>query len=268
MRHDEPLSPAEPALAMAIGNTRTSMAVLRGTEVDDAVAVPNADLDAIVREASARIADSGATCVLASSVNHPHAEAIETRLLAERSTPFLRCGRDFDAPIVNALDDDSTVGQDRLLVALAGFDTAQQACVVIDAGSAITIDFVDGQGVFQGGIIAPGLAVMLASLHEHTASLPKLSPIAPDPERGPFGKDTAHAMLLGVRYAAIGLVRHAVERYAEAYEAYPQVIATGGDAELLFTNDPFVDHLVPHLQLKGLAVARQRLARLEDDDHG
>jgi len=93
---------------------------------------------------------------------------------------------------------------------------------------------------------------MLAAMHEHTAALPKLEYHAPDPSRGPFGKDTAHAMMLGVRGAAVGLVHYMIDVYAEHYEAYPQVIATGGDAAALFEGDELVEHLVPDLQLVGI----------------
>jgi pantothenate kinase type III len=62
-------------------------------------------------------------------------------------------------------------------------------------------------------------------------------------------------MVLGVRNAAIGLVRYTVETFALAYEAYPQIIATGGDALSLFADDEIVEHVVPDLQMVGIAEA-------------
>ena len=155
----------------------------------------------------------------------------------------------------HALDDASTLGQDRILCAFAAYKRAQQACVVIDAGTAITVDFVDGEGTFQGGAIAPGLAMMLDAMHSHTASLPKLEFAPCDESRGAFGKDTAHAMMLGVTAAAAGMVRYLIDRYALAYEAYPQVIATGGDAQAILENEDFVDRVVPDLILLGIAIS-------------
>ena len=175
-------------------------------------------------------------------------------------------GDDIAVPLRHNLDDASTLGQDRQLCALAAYSRARQACVVVDAGTAITVDFVDGEGVFQGGVIAPGLAMMLGSLHEQTSALPSLGWTPPDKARGPFGKDTKHAMLLGVQAAARGLVRHVVETYAEAYEAYPQIVATGGDAPALFEGDEVVEHVVPDLQLIGILEACRAAVGGEEEE--
>ena len=166
-------------------------------------------------------------------------------------------------PIVNALDDDSTVGQDRLLNALGAFALVNQACVVADIGTAVTVDFVDGHGVFQGGVIAPGPRLMLSSLHQRTAALPALDLAAPDPARGVFGKDTHHAMQLGVQRAVRGLVHECLERYSEAYGAYPRIIATGGDAQNVLAGDELIEQFVPDLQLIGVAAACRTIEELD-----
>jgi pantothenate kinase type III len=107
---------------------------------------------------------------------------------------------------------------------------------------------------------------MLGSLHEQTSALPSLAWAPPDKARGPFGKDTKHAMLLGVQAAARGLVRHVVETYAEAYEAYPQIVATGGDAPALFEGDEVVEHVVPDLQLIGILEACRAAVGGEEEE--
>jgi type III pantothenate kinase len=234
-------------LALAVGNTRTRLARFRGAELVDPVSLPNTDQPAIIDRCSPRDADNA----VIASVNHPVADAIEAHL-ARRGVNVLRIGRDLPIPIAHALDDASTTGQDRLLCALAAWSRAKQACVIVDAGTAITIDFVDGEGTFRGGVIAPGLAMMLAALHQQTSALPKLEVHIPDAARGPFGLDTRHAMQLGVVNAARGLVRHTVETYAERYGGYPQIVATGGDAPRLFENDDLIEHIVPDLQLLGI----------------
>src|SRR6185503_5698731 len=75
------------------------------------------------------------------------------------------------------------------------------------------------------------------------------------PDNEPFGRNTTQAMLQGVYHGIRGMVQRLVERYAEHYEAYPLVIATGGDAATLFEGDPFIDRIVPELTLLGIAVA-------------
>lgn len=237
-------------VALCVGNTRTRVAWLAGTEVHDPQSIENTDAQAVAaaaRQLKARY--SGKAFVIA-AVNKPVAEKLETLLTAEGDV--YRIGRDLQIPINHALDDASTVGQDRLLDAVGAYSKLKEACVIVDAGTAITIDFVDGEGTFHGGVIAPGVRMMLRAMHQQTDALPDLGYEPPKPERGPFGKDTAHAMRLGVTNALIGLVRCTVEKFAEHYQAFPPVIATGGDAALLDT-DPILDRIVPDLQMLGVA---------------
>ncbi len=253
-----------PILVVAVGNSRVRLGRWVDGQVLDARALPHAGLDPSNDELRA-LAEGARGCVVAST----HRAAAASLEAAVRSiAPGCECvriGRDLAVPIRAAIDNPEAVGQDRLLNAYAAFTRARQACVVVDAGTAVTIDFVDGEGVFQGGMIAPGLRLMLASLHEHTDALPSIEFEPPDPDRGPFGKDTAHAMRLGARAALVGLVRHAVEGYADAYGAYPQIIATGGDAPLLDT-DGVVEHIVPDLQLLGIGLTLEHAGDDDDED--
>jgi type III pantothenate kinase len=262
-----PQAPGQSLIAVAIGNTRTSFASFQGsTLTSDVTTLPNTDPVHLARAIDDLAQRTSDAALVIATVNPPLAEALEASLLPSHTDRLYRLGRDLVIPIANALTDDSTVGQDRLLCALGAFTRAQQACVVIDAGTAVTVDFVDGEGTFQGGVIAPGLTMMLASLHEKTASLPKLTFFLPDPVLGPFGKDTKHAMQLGALNAIRGLVRTMIEQYAEAFGAYPQIIATGGDAAVLFAGDELVENVVPELQLIGIAAACTRV--LDDESAG
>jgi type III pantothenate kinase len=262
-------------IAIAVGNTRVRLGLFEKGELRDPVTivVGNADPVAMPDPATAvelvvaairRTAENVHNApVVMSSVNPRIADRVATALEAE-GVDVYRIGSDLSVPLRHTLDDASTLGQDRLVCAFGAFRRSQQACVVIDAGTAITTDFVDGEGVFQGGIIAPGVTMMLRALHEKTAQLPLVPTTRPEATRGPFGKDTRHAMLLGCVNAARGVVRLTIETFAEAYGAYPQIVATGGDAALLFENDDIVEHIVPDLQLMGLYEVAK--AALEDDD--
>ena len=262
-----PQHPGQSILAVAVGNTRTSFAHFQGSKMaSEATTLPNTDPVQVAAAIDAMAAGAGDAAIVVGTVNPPMADALESSLRRGKGDRVYRLGRDLEIPIANSLSDDSTVGQDRLLCALGAFTRAGQACVVIDAGTAVTVDFVDGEGTFQGGVIAPGLNMMLASLHEKTASLPKFTFSLPNPVLGPFGKDTKHAMQLGVLNSVRGLVRTMIEQYAEAFGAYPQIIATGGDARVLFAEDELVENVVPELQLIGIAAACTRV--LEDESAG
>jgi type III pantothenate kinase len=129
--------------------------------------------------------------------------------------------------------------------------------VVIDAGTAMTADFVDQWGTFQGGAIAPGLSAMLAAMHSSAEGLPavEVPRAAAEVPSGPWATTTRDAMVLGALLAVRGMAHRAIERYALAHGSYPRVIATGGDAPLLFGEDELIEHIVPDLVLIGMAAA-------------
>lgn len=270
--------PTTSLVLVSIGNTRTRFAPVIGVgpegRLEQSEVHVNADPNAIAK-AIAELAgkqEGEATAVIA-SVNQPAAEEIENAL-HRADVKVVRFGRDIEIPILHTLDDATTVGQDRLLDALGAFARSQQACIVIDAGTAVTVDFVDGQGTFHGGAIAPGVQMMVRALHDHTAALPivqitrEMLPPQTDSESDdsipPFGKDTARAIALGVASSIRGLTHHLIDRYAAFYKAYPRVIATGGDAPLLFEGDPLVETIVPDLTLIGMLEAVQRLEKIDE----
>lgn len=267
---------ASSIVLISVGNTRTRFAASDGKELEPSQVWHNAEHDALVKAVIGALngSDAGPRALIA-SVNPAAADRLETALEAG-GLDVVRFGRDLPIPMPLALKDASTVGQDRLLDALGAYARSSQACIVIDAGTAVTVDFVDGEGVFQGGAIAPGLRMMLRSLNEQTAALPLVSlgtedeptpapPGADGETPSPFGKSTREAMLAGVHAAARGVVHQLIDRYAEFYGAYPRVVATGGDAPRLFQNDDLIEHIVPDLTLVGMLEAVKRLEALDED---
>ena len=254
-----------PILLASVNNTRTRLGLAGGGEVVASRSLSNADADAMVREAASLVADHDRPAlILIASVNDAVAGPLALSLRdAFAGADVFRLGRDLAVPIPLAVDEPEGVGVDRQLDALAAFERAKQACVVVDVGTAVTVDFVDGQGTFQGGAIAPGLSLMLDALHRKTERLPEIAYEAPDPDHGVFGKTTRHAMQLGVGAAVRGLVRERAEAYAEAFGAFPVIVATGGDMGVL-EGDGLIEHFVPDLTLQGMVIAAKRA--LEDDD--
>jgi len=254
-------------LAISVGNTRTTFAVFEGELLTSSGAVPNEDLPALAQAilAEAKKIESFETrAVVCASVNKPFSEKLIEALEKDLDAPVRRVETDLPIAIEHSLGADHTTGQDRLLAALGAYDGLKQACVVVDAGTAITVDFVDGTGVFHGGAIAPGAQMMLDALAARTAALPALEAAPPDGE-GPYPKTTPDAMRVGVVAAARGFVRVMLDRYAESYGAYPAVIATGGDAETLFAGDELIESIVPNLVLRGVNVSVRRALATDDD---
>ena len=263
-------SSAPPLLAVQVGNTRTQLGLFRQDELVENRRFANADLASIVDEA-ARLWESirgeAQSAIALASVNDKVAKPLESMLEDQLGVEVYTIGDDLPVPIGESLDPETLVGADRLLNAAAAWDRLKQACVIVDAGTAVTVDFVDGEGTFHGGAIAPGASMQLKGLHEGTDALPAIAFRRPGDEA--FGKNTADAMILGVFEGIRGLVWRLVERYSAANGAFPLVIATGGDAETLFADDELVNRIVPELTLQGIAVAaRFALTDPEGDIHG
>lgn len=251
---------------LAIGNTRVRLGLFDQSDLHESVGFDAREPKPLTDKLK-DWAEAGSFPVVVSSVSPDAAkELIDAISASVPAASILRIGQDLPIPLSHLLDEAGwqSVGQDRLLCALGAYTKASQACIVVDVGTAITVDFVDGQGTFHGGAIAPGIRMMLASLHNHTAQLPAIDFVTP-PSDQPFGINTPDAMCLGVAAAVRGLVRELAERYAHYYESYPQIIATGGDMGIL-EEDGLVEHFVPDLQLIGLQACVAASIRAESED--
>ena len=143
-----------------------------------------------------------------------------------------------------------TIGPDRLANAVAAFKGFGAPSVVVDFGTAVTFDVVDGKGAYAGGIIAPGLSAMTDYLHEKTALLPK---IEIRDVRAVVGKNTRQAMLVGAVHGYRGLVRALIAELKQELGARKlPVIATGGYARLMAKGLPEINAVDPNLTLLGL----------------
>ena len=153
------------------------------------------------------------------------------------------------------------VGMDRLCAAVAGHALAgKKPCIVVDAGTAITVDAVSGSGEFLGGSIFVGLRGALDQLAQSTDALPRLEiPTTPD-NIDPFGKSTAQAMQSGVVLSIVGGISEIVGRMQAAFHQSALVVLTGGAAPLLKSLLKFDILLVEHLVLDGVVKMGQRLA--------
>ena len=165
-----------------------------------------------------------------------------------------------DMPLTAKVDEPDKVGLDRLANALAADRLRAAGCgaIVVDLGSAITVDVVAPDGAFLGGAILPGIAMSARALHEFTDLLPlePMSELAQPP--APLGKTTSGCLQAGLYWGAIGGVRELVARLAAETEK-PQLFVTGGAgaaaAGLLTGTGQPPAVLVPHLTLAGIALA-------------
>lgn len=162
-----------------------------------------------------------------------------------------------------SVEEPDKIGADRLLGALAAGrrKPAGASAVVIQVGTAMTIDFVRPSGRHVGGAILPGPRLMARSLHQHTAKLP-LVDIQPAVPADVWGENTAAAIRLGIANAVLGAADQMVWDWAAQYDQPPAVLVAGGDAgffhKFLFTADVSVQ-VEPCLVLDGLRLAAEAL---------
>lgn len=158
-----------------------------------------------------------------------------------------------------------TLGADRLFAARGAVERVRQSCLVVDAGTAVTVDAVrvraDGVPVFLGGAIAPGPTLLARALHAGTARLPE---VEPRPGVPALGRDTHSAVLGGVVHGFAGLVRGLVESVGREAGLEDAPVVLGGGARALLGADPFPERRVVVLdELVHLGLAAAARAALE-----
>ncbi len=145
------------------------------------------------------------------------------RSLAARTQKLVQVSADIALPLTIGYDTPGTLGADRIAAAVGAAELFPgEDCIVFDFGSAITIDFVDGSGVFSGGNIAPGMNMRFNAMNHFTQKLPLVQGSKPCRQQG---KNTVEAINNGV---VLGIIFE-VQKYIENNPSR-KVIFTGGDA--------------------------------------
>jgi type III pantothenate kinase len=197
------------------------------------------------------LSEIGSTWSIA-SVNPRLADRLG-RFLEGRGVVAIRWHRSAsEISVRHELENPTTAGADRALAVVGALGLRQGAGpgLVVSCGTAVTVERISADGVWQGGAIAPGLKPMANALHLMTAQLPEVAPReGPDP----FGRSTLPALEAGVFWGVVGAIRELVTRQAIGLSPAPWLIWTGGDAP---TFARWVDwpgaEVVPHLVLEGL----------------
>ncbi|HEU5077429.1 MAG TPA: type III pantothenate kinase [Polyangiaceae bacterium] len=155
----------------------------------------------------------------------------------------------FDMTLAISCDSPAEVGADRIVNAVAAHARCPGGALVVDLGTATTIDCVSPRAEFLGGVIAPGVEVSLQALVGRAAKLPAV-PLAAPPTA--LGRNTRHAMQAGSIYGHAALVDGLLSRVQAELEFEAEVIGTGGLAALIAPYTARVRTLEPDLTLMGL----------------
>lgn len=151
-------------------------------------------------------------------------------------------------------DNPQQIGADRIVNAVAGYRRHPQALVVVDFGTATTLDCVNSKGEYLGGSISPGFQIALDALFVKTAKLPK---VEVERTASVIGKNTIHSMQAGMFWGYVGLVNELARRCKEELRALDPsadvlCIATGGLANLVGSDCHEIDQIEHNLTLFGL----------------
>lgn len=164
-----------------------------------------------------------------------------------------------DLPIRLDVDEPQTVGADRIVNTLAAKDLFHRDTVVVDLGTATTYDCITADGVFLGGVIAPGVQVGLEWLGRRAAKLPRVE-FRPPAEV--IGRRTETCMESGVFFSTVDAIDGMVDRIRKEWDR-PEalVVATGGYAGVISPHCRTVERVEPFLTLQGLFLAGEHMAK-------
>jgi type III pantothenate kinase len=161
-----------------------------------------------------------------------------------------------DLPVRVDIDEPRTVGADRLANTLAASSLFAVDTIVVDLGTATTYDCITADGVFIGGVIAPGLRTGAETLTRRTAMLPRVDI---EPPTTVIGRRTDTALQSGIFFAAVDAIDGIVRRIQHEWTPQPLVLATGGLAPLIGPHCQTIQRVEPFLTLHGLRLAWHHL---------
>jgi len=186
------------------------------------------------------------------SVVPARTKTVTIALRALTSAPITSASPDRDLPFELDYDTPDTLGTDRLAAAAAGWvhhgRDAPRSVLVVDAGTAVSYEVVHRNGIYQGGAIDAGPALVRRALRAGTAQLPVASLELPE---SPVGSSTQTALQSGILWGLVDSVQGMRDRLAQTLPDSPRMVLTGGWGALL------ADHLdeghhAPHLVLRGV----------------
>jgi type III pantothenate kinase len=250
-------------LLIDVGNTNTVVGVHRGDELVDSFRL-STDSDrtadeygALILPLLARVGveSKDADAVVIASVVPPLNPTLDhlARRYFGRAPLFIEPGVRTGMPI--RYDNPSEVGADRIVNAVAARELYGAPVVVVDFGTATTFDVVNAAGEYAGGIIAPGILISAEALFAQASRLYRVDVRTPSLL---VGRNTAAAMQSGIYYGSIGLVDGILARLIAEIPGIKNVVATGGQAELIAAGSAYIREVNPLLTLLGLKMIYDR----------
>jgi type III pantothenate kinase len=250
-------------LAVDVGNTNTVLGVFRGDELVanwriQTVAGRTSDELAVMIRSLLELDGYAWGTVRAgiiSSVVPPAVFGLQKFFKAHCGGPALVVGPGIKTGMPILYENPREVGADRIVNAVAAYETHHQGCIVVDFGTATTWDVVNQRGEYLGGVIAPGIQISAEALYRYAAKLPRVELSRPNKV---LGKNTVASMQSGLVYGYAGMVDALVDRLRAEVDFPARCIATGGLASLVAAESRTIEVTDDNLTLRGLKILYDR----------
>lgn len=231
-------------LIIDIGNTRTKIAIVNKTIIIQKMIVSDVTVSLLQKLNKTFLIEG----IILSTVK-PEVDKNVIDLINNWDKLFILLSYETNLPIQNDYETPKTLGQDRIASVIgAAHFFPNKHCLVIDAGTCITYDFINKNKTYIGGSISPGLSMRYRAMHEFTASLPLLN----KQRLNTFvGYNTVTSMQTGVDYGLSFEIQGFIQKYFTNFGQI-KVIMTGGDAEYLASMVKYEIFVNPDLVLIGL----------------
>jgi len=251
-------------LVMDVGNTNTVLGLFRGEELIHDWRI-RTEVNATVDEfgvlfrnlfISCELKTKDVTDIAISSVVPPIINTLEGFCHKYFNITPLIVGPGIRTGMPIFYDNPKEVGADRIVNAVAAYETYKQATIVVDFGTATTFDYISERGEYLGGVISPGIMISCEALFQKASKLPRVEIFARP--RSILAKNTIASMNAGIVYGYAGLVEGIVARIRAEAKKDLKVVATGGLATLIASECPAIDEVDDYLTLRGLKIIFDR----------
>ena len=152
------------------------------------------------------------------------------------------------------------IGPDRIVDAVAAYEKYGGPVIVVDYGTATTYDVVTEEGVFEGGVISPGIRTSARALWGGAAMLPEIEIRNPG---SIIAKETVSSMQGGLVYGYIGQTEYIVNKMKAAGFENAKVVATGGLGNIIVSESDVIDIYDKNLTLEGLRIIYEKNKKAE-----
>ncbi len=193
--------------------------------------------------------------VVISSVVPPVMPALEAMSVKYFGIKPLVVGPGVKTSMPIRYDNPKEVGADRIVNAIAAYESYGGPLIIVDFGTATTFDAISKDGEYLGGAIAPGIGISTEALYTKAAKLPRIELVKP---KGVIGKNTVMSMQSGIIYGFVGQTDGIITRMKKEMGGQAYVVATGGLAELISDESQSIDKVDANLTLQGLLLIYER----------